>query len=132
MNTQRTLLVSAVLAATACTSATSLAQARLEEVVVTAQKRAQSITDVGITINAFSRETLDDLGVDTVTDIAAHTPGLIFNEAGGLGRTGAVRDGDHVRADAEICIIRGPARAILTGERSALNFVQFLSATATL
>ena len=41
-------------------------------------------------------------------------------------------DGDHVRADAEICIIRGPARAILTGERSALNFVQFLSATATL
>ena len=41
-------------------------------------------------------------------------------------------DGDHVRADAEICIIRGPARPILTGERSALNFVQFLSATATL
>ncbi len=41
-------------------------------------------------------------------------------------------DGDHIREDAEICIIRGPARAILTGERSALNFVQFLSATATL
>jgi len=41
-------------------------------------------------------------------------------------------DGDHVRADAEICVIRGPARAILSGERSALNFVQFLSATATL
>ncbi len=41
-------------------------------------------------------------------------------------------DGDHVHPDAELCIIRGPARAILTGERSALNFVQFLSATATL
>lgn len=41
-------------------------------------------------------------------------------------------DGDHVHADAELCMIRGPARAILTGERSALNFVQFLSATATL
>jgi len=41
-------------------------------------------------------------------------------------------DGDHVNADSELCIIRGPARAILTGERSALNFVQFLSATATL
>ena len=41
-------------------------------------------------------------------------------------------DGDQVRADAEICVIRGPARAILSGERSALNFVQFLSATATL
>lgn len=41
-------------------------------------------------------------------------------------------DGDHVREDAEICVIRGPARAILSGERSALNFMQFLSATATL
>lgn len=41
-------------------------------------------------------------------------------------------DGDHIRADSELCVIRGPARAILTGERSALNFVQFLSATATL
>lgn len=41
-------------------------------------------------------------------------------------------DGDHVHEDTELCIIRGPARAILTGERSALNFVQFLSATATL
>ncbi len=41
-------------------------------------------------------------------------------------------DGDHIRADAEICIIRGPARAVLSGERTALNFVQLLSATATL
>ncbi|MDH3664921.1 MAG: carboxylating nicotinate-nucleotide diphosphorylase [Alphaproteobacteria bacterium] len=41
-------------------------------------------------------------------------------------------DGDHVNADSELCVIRGLARAILTGERSALNFVQFLSATATL
>ena len=37
-----------------------------------------------------------------------------------------------VTEDAEICVIRGPARAILSGERSALNFMQFLSATATL
>ena len=41
-------------------------------------------------------------------------------------------DGDQVRTDAVICSIRGPARGILTGERSALNFLQFLSATATL
>lgn len=40
-------------------------------------------------------------------------------------------DGDHVPADSEICVIRGPARAILSGERTALNFVQLLSATAT-
>ena len=40
-------------------------------------------------------------------------------------------DGDHVPADAEICIITGPARAILSGERTALNYLQSLSATAT-
>jgi nicotinate-nucleotide pyrophosphorylase (carboxylating) len=42
-----------------------------------------------------------------------------------------VNDGDHVDADAEICVINGPARSILTGERTALNFLQLLSATAT-
>jgi nicotinate-nucleotide pyrophosphorylase (carboxylating) len=40
-------------------------------------------------------------------------------------------DGDHIPADAELCIITGPAREILTGERTALNFLQLLSATAT-
>jgi nicotinate-nucleotide pyrophosphorylase (carboxylating) len=42
-----------------------------------------------------------------------------------------VNDGDHVVAEAEICVIGGPARSILTGERTALNFLQLLSATAT-
>jgi len=41
------------------------------------------------------------------------------------------RDGDAVAANAVICEIRGPARAILTGERCALNFLQTLSGTAT-
>lgn len=40
-------------------------------------------------------------------------------------------DGDRVPADSELCIITGPARAILSGERTALNFLQSLSATAT-
>jgi nicotinate-nucleotide pyrophosphorylase (carboxylating) len=40
-------------------------------------------------------------------------------------------DGDPVPVDAEICIITGSARAILSGERTALNFLQSLSATAT-
>jgi len=40
-------------------------------------------------------------------------------------------DGDTVLADAEICIISGSARSILSGERTALNFMQLLSGTAT-
>ena len=36
-----------------------------------------------------------------------------------------------MRADSEVCIIRGPARAILTAERGALNFMQLLSGVAS-
>lgn len=40
-------------------------------------------------------------------------------------------DGDKLAANSTICTLNGPARAILTGERTAMNFLQTLSATAT-
>ncbi len=40
-------------------------------------------------------------------------------------------DGDVVQADQILCKLSGPARAMLTGERTALNFLQTLSGTAT-
>ena len=40
-------------------------------------------------------------------------------------------DGASVAADAILCELAGPARALLTGERTALNFLQLLSGTAT-
>ena len=42
-----------------------------------------------------------------------------------------VQDGSRVQANDVLFTIRGKARSILTGERSALNFLQTLSATAT-
>lgn len=42
-----------------------------------------------------------------------------------------VNDGDNVAADSLLCRLTGPARLLLTGERSALNFLQLLSGTAT-
>ncbi len=42
-----------------------------------------------------------------------------------------VDEGVRIDADRHICTVSGPARAILTGERTALNFLQLLSATAT-
>ncbi|WP_028389079.1 carboxylating nicotinate-nucleotide diphosphorylase [Legionella fairfieldensis] len=42
-----------------------------------------------------------------------------------------VQEGEWLSAPATLCVIKGPARAILTAERSALNFLQTLSATAT-
>ncbi|HRE53715.1 MAG TPA: carboxylating nicotinate-nucleotide diphosphorylase [Candidatus Competibacter sp.] len=41
-------------------------------------------------------------------------------------------DGDRVEPDQLLCLLRGPARSLLTGERTALNFLQALSGTATL
>jgi len=42
------------------------------------------------------------------------------------------RDGEHCRAETIICSLSGNARSLLTGERTAINFLQTLSGTATL
>jgi len=42
-----------------------------------------------------------------------------------------VQDGQRVTADQTLFTLQGPARALLSGERSALNFLQTLSAVAT-
>lgn len=44
----------------------------------------------------------------------------------------AVRDGDRVPAGSVICRLHGRARALVSAERSALNFLQLLSGTATI
>ncbi len=41
------------------------------------------------------------------------------------------QDGDRIAPNQALCRLQGPARSLLTGERTALNFVQTLSATAT-
>jgi nicotinate-nucleotide pyrophosphorylase (carboxylating) len=40
-------------------------------------------------------------------------------------------DGARIDPDAIVCTVAGPARALLTGERTGLNFLQTLSGTAT-
>jgi nicotinate-nucleotide pyrophosphorylase (carboxylating) len=43
----------------------------------------------------------------------------------------AVEEGDSVAASAVVCRLEGLARPLLTGERTALNYLQLLSGTAT-
>lgn len=45
--------------------------------------------------------------------------------------TWEVKDGDKLVADQVLCHLTGPARILLTGERTALNFLQTLSGVAT-
>ncbi len=40
-------------------------------------------------------------------------------------------EGARMAAGAEVCVVEGPLHALLTGERTALNFLQLLSAVAT-
>ncbi len=70
--------VMALLAAAPC-AAFAQAQADpvgLEEVVVTAQKRAENVQDVPISITAFSGETLKQAGVNDVRDLRRIAPNL--------------------------------------------------------
>lgn len=50
---------------------------QIEEVAVTAQKREQSVNDIGVSANAFSGEMMQNLGIDSAVDLGAHTPGLV-------------------------------------------------------
>lgn len=43
-----------------------------------------------------------------------------------------VQDGDEVQPNQVLCELSGSTRILLTGERSALNFIQMLSSTATI
>ncbi|MFC6632535.1 TonB-dependent receptor [Microbulbifer taiwanensis] len=51
--------------------------AEIEEVSVTAQKREQSVNDIGVSASAFGGEQMENLGIDSAVDIGAHTPGLV-------------------------------------------------------
>ena len=55
----------------------------LEEVIVTAQKREQSIQDVGIAITAISGEQMGALGFSNSIDIARYSPGVSMSGGGG-------------------------------------------------
>ena len=55
----------------------------LEEVLVTAQKREQSIQDVGIAITAFSGDQLQEIGIVNNTELARYSPGVYISGPGG-------------------------------------------------
>lgn len=52
---------------------------RLDEIVVTARKREESLQDIPIAITAFSSKDIERGSIESLEDIAAQTPGLTFN-----------------------------------------------------
>ena len=63
---------------TVLASGHAMAQERtLEEVIVTATKRSQSIQDVAMTVTAFSAEQIREANIQNATDVAVLTPSLV-------------------------------------------------------
>jgi|GEM_PF-608065 len=57
----------------------------LEVITVTSQKRSQRLQDVPTSINAFTENELNDLGISNAVDIANAIPNIELNSAGGNG-----------------------------------------------
>ena len=55
----------------------------LEEVIVTANKRAENIQDVSVAITALSSEDIEQAGIIDITGLEAHVPGLRIGVSGG-------------------------------------------------
>jgi iron complex outermembrane receptor protein len=59
---------------------TALAQGpMLEEVIVTATKRAESLQEIPVAVTAFSADTIQEAGINDTTDLAIMTPSLNAN-----------------------------------------------------
>jgi iron complex outermembrane receptor protein len=92
MRTGRVLLLATTILTLPCLSIRSYAQSNnadsnsgeLEEIVVTAQKRAENIQDVPIAITALTMQELQSAGVNDTTDIKEAIPNFNFSLNGGM------------------------------------------------
>lgn len=63
-------------------AATAERSAVLEDIIVTAEKRSESLQKVPISVVAFTSETLAETGVQDFSSLAARIPGVTLNSAG--------------------------------------------------
>jgi iron complex outermembrane receptor protein len=85
MTSHRLLLAAAVTAVLAVSSGAKAQEqpGALEEVVVTASKRAQSLQDVPIAVTTYAGESLEALAINDIEGLAVQTPSFAFSKAGG-------------------------------------------------
>ena len=70
------IALGACFAAPAVMAQEAVPQSRVAEIIVTAQKRSQSLQDVPVVVSVLSEEQLEDAGVRDIKDLQAITPGL--------------------------------------------------------
>ena len=54
-------------------------ESRIEEVIVTARKTEESLDDIPLTIQAFTDDAIQELGIVSVENVADLTPGIHFS-----------------------------------------------------
>lgn len=86
MATTRNLLAGCCAAALLWSAGAALAaDETIETVVVTAQKRAEDVQSVPVTVQAFTAKTISDLGIKASTDLSQFTPNLDIALPAGAG-----------------------------------------------
>jgi len=73
----RTLSALAIAIATASSGAYA---AELEEIIVTAQKRAESLQEVPVSLTAISGSKIEDAGMHSFAELSAYVPNLSISE----------------------------------------------------
>lgn len=79
-------------------------EAMLEEIIVTARKREESVQDIPIAVSAFTADDIRELGLLSVDDIALYTPGFSFQS--GFGRNAGI---DRPAVRGQTTIVNGIA-----------------------
>jgi iron complex outermembrane receptor protein len=56
----------------------------LEEIIVSARRRSESLQDVPVAVQAFSAQQIENAGIKNFEEIVARTPGMVFSQSNGL------------------------------------------------
>ena len=102
MQSKAILLATSILAASAVglSAQAQSAMNTIDELVVTAEKREQSLQDVPVAISAFTSQQRDLVGISTVQDLTNFTPGFVYQSSNdrasmrGIGRLSNVHSVD--------------------------------------
>ena len=76
MNLRHILLISVSAISMAAPAFAAEESSSIEEVIVTAQRRAQNIQDVPLAVTAFSQQQLEAAQIDDAADLVRFTPSV--------------------------------------------------------
>lgn len=69
------------------TTAARVAQTtKVQEIIVTARRRKESLAEVPVSIAAFTGDMLENLGISGMSGLETAVPGMMVNSSGGFGR----------------------------------------------